>query len=351
MQFVDEVMIWVQAGAGGNGCVAFRREAHVPRGGPAGGDGGRGGDVLLVVDPALTTLLDLRYQREYRAPRGQHGQGHDRFGKHADSLVVRVPCGTLVLDADSGERLADLTDPGQQFVAAKGGHGGFGNLHFVSSTNQAPRRANPGEPGEERKLRLELKLLADAGLVGLPNAGKSTLLSRVSAARPKIADYPFTTLTPNLGVVSLGEERSFVLADIPGLMQGAHEGAGLGHRFLRHIERTRVLIFLLDDRHSLFQEPGSPLEDLRLLEEELKAHHGELAHKPAVVALNKADLLSPAEETALSTTFSAAGIPIHFISAVSGQGVRTLLEAVWTLLGRESVAEENSPSIERNSQE
>jgi GTP-binding protein len=332
MKFVDEVVIHVRGGAGGNGCVAFRREKHVPKGGPSGGDGGDGGDVILEADPGLSTLLDLRYQRHYRAQRGQHGQGHDRFGRSGTHRIVKVPCGTLVYDVESGAQLADLVQPGQHFIAAAGGSGGRGNLRFVSSTRQAPREAEPGQPGQERSLRLELRLLADVGLVGLPNSGKSTLISRISAARPKIADYPFTTLVPNLGMVRLGEERSFVVADIPGLIEGACQGAGLGHRFLRHIQRTRVLIFLLDDRHGLAGEPGGPATDLQLLTRELEAFDEALARKPTLVALNKADLL-PAERAAELERALAHGPPVHVISAVAGDGLPALLEACWSLLG------------------
>jgi len=327
MNFVDEVTIHVKAGGGGNGCVAFRREAHVPKGGPSGGDGGNGGDVIFEADPSLATLLDLRYQREYRASRGQHGQGHDRDGRKADHCLVRVPCGTMVMDLD-GTRLSDLTDPGQRFVAARGGRGGRGNRRFASSTNQAPRRADPGEPGEERDLHLELKLLADVGLVGLPNAGKSTLISRISAARPRIADYPFTTLAPNLGMVRLGDERSMVVADIPGLIEGAHHGAGLGHRFLRHIERTRVLLFLVDDRHRLFEEPGSPLQDLEVLRDELAAFDPELARRRALVALNKVDLMSP-ERVAEVRAALEPHWTVYPVSAATGEGLKSLLEATW----------------------
>jgi GTPase len=332
MQFVDETVITVKAGDGGNGVVAFRREAHVPRGGPAGGDGGRGGDVVLIADPGLSTLLDQRYQKTYAAERGEHGQGHDRFGHAGESIEVRVPVGTQVLDAASGELVVDLVEPGQRFVAARGGRGGHGNLHYVSPTNRAPRRADPGAPGEERKLRLELKLLADVGLVGLPNAGKSTLISRISSARPKIADYPFTTLLPCLGLVRLGDERSFVVADIPGLIEGAHEGAGMGTRFLRHIERTRVLLYLVDDRHELFGEPGSPLADLQLLKNEVAAHNPELSRKPALIGLTKVDLLTPERVSALQSTLSATGLACVPLSAVTGTGVAPLLEALWAAL-------------------
>lgn len=332
MRFIDEVKVLVRGGGGGNGCRAFRREAHVPLGGPSGGDGGNGGDVLMVADPALTTLLDLRYQREYRADPGQPGQGHDRFGKNAKPMIIKVPCGTLILDQASGDLLADLVQPDQRFVAARGGRGGHGNLHFVSSTNRAPQRADPGRPGEERMLCLQLKLLADVGLVGLPNAGKSTLISRISAARPKIADYPFTTLTPNLGMVQLDHERSMVVADIPGLIEGAHMGAGLGHQFLRHIERTRVLVFMVDDRHQLYGEPGSPLEDLRLLEQELRAHDGSLDQKPALAVLNKVDLLDQQRLEAIKSDFASAHLTLHLLSGVTGQGVKALLNDIWALM-------------------
>jgi GTP-binding protein len=332
MRFVDEVVIHVQGGAGGNGCLAFRREAHVPRGGPSGGDGGDGGAVILEADPSLTTLLDLRYQRHYRADRGQHGQGHDRHGRGAGDRVVRVPCGTLIFDRETGEQLADLVDPGQRFVAARGGQGGWGNRRFVSPTNRAPRRADPGEPGEERDLRLELRLLADVGLVGLPNAGKSTLVARVSAARPRIADYPFTTLVPSLGLVRLGDEQSFVMADIPGLIEGASGGAGLGHRFLRHIERTAVLVYLVDDRHALCDEPGSALDDLAILRRELEAHDPELAGRPAVVALSKIDLLPDERREVLCRDLAAHGVPVVPVSAVTGAGVEHLLRTCWGLL-------------------
>jgi GTP-binding protein len=329
MRFIDEVVIHAHAGAGGNGCLAFRREKHVPLGGPSGGDGGNGADVILEADPALTTLLDLRYQRHYKADRGQHGQGHDRDGRYAEHRTVRVPCGTLVFDRETSEQLADLVDPGQRFIAAKGGRGGRGNRRFVSSTNRAPRRADPGEPGEERDLRLELKLLADVGLVGLPNAGKSTLIARISAARPKIADYPFTTLVPNLGLVRLSDERSFVVADIPGLIEGASEGVGLGHRFLRHIERTAILIYLVDDRHALLEMPGSPAEDLAILRQELEAHAEQLGQRPALVALNKTDLLPPEREQELVDSLQSAGLPVLPISAATGAGLEQLLERCW----------------------
>lgn len=332
MHFVDEVTIFVRGGDGGDGCVAFRREAHVPRGGPSGGDGGRGGDIILIAHSGMSTLLDFRFKREYRAQRGQNGQNKDCYGKGGESMTINVPCGTLVIDADTNEVIADLVEHDQTFIAARGGRGGLGNIHFVSSTNRAPRQSLPGEPGEERRLRLELKLLADAGLVGLPNAGKSTLISRISAARPKIADYPFTTLVPALGVVGLSGERSFVVADIPGLIEGAHHGAGLGDRFLRHIERTNALIFILDDRHHLYQEPGSPLEDLDLLRHELSAFDPSLIKRACLIVINKADLLTPERRAELTTQFVSSGKQILFISGVTGEGIKELLEQIWSIL-------------------
>lgn len=329
MRFIDEVTIEVHGGDGGRGCVAFRREAHVPRGGPSGGNGGDGGDVVLEADPQLTTLLDLRYQRQYRGERGQHGQGHDRHGRCGAARIVRVPCGTLVYESETRELLADLTDPGARFVAGAGGRGGRGNMCFVTSTNRAPRNADPGEPGQQRKLRLELKLLADVGLVGLPNAGKSTLISAVSAATPKIADYEFTTLIPHLGLVRLPSDRNFVMADIPGLIEGASAGAGLGHRFLRHVERTRLMLYVLDDRHALAGEAGSPLDDLRILQRELLAHDATLASRPALVVLNKVDLLDDARAEQLRRDLAASSeIAVLPISAATRTGLAELLNAI-----------------------
>lgn len=327
MQFIDEVKIYVQGGDGGNGCVAFRREKYVPRGGPSGGDGGNGGSVVLVADSQLSTLLDLRYQQQYRAGRGEHGQGQDRYGRAAEDLVVRVPVGTLVKDAETDEVLADLDRSEMRFVAARGGRGGRGNMHFATSTNQAPRHAEEGTLGETRTLRLELKLLADAGIVGYPNVGKSTFIARVSRARPKIADYPFTTLTPNLGVVSLSEGRSLVLADIPGLIEGAAEGHGLGHRFLRHVERTSVLLHLIE----CSQEPGrDPLHDYEVIQRELREYDAELATRPQVVALTKMDLTETREAyPALREAFAAQGIELHAVSAATGEGIKEVLERLW----------------------
>ncbi|HTN51806.1 MAG TPA: GTPase ObgE [Anaeromyxobacter sp.] len=334
MKFVDEVRIHVKAGDGGDGAVAWRREKFIPRGGPAGGDGGNGGDVVLVVDPQLSTLLDYRYVREHRARSGGKGLGSDMNGPDGAELVLRVPPGTVVKDAGSGETLADLGTAGERFVVAKGGRGGLGNMNFATSTNQAPRYAQDGTPGEERDLALELKLLADVGIVGYPNVGKSTLISRLSRARPKIADYPFTTLVPNLGVAAW-RDRSFVVADIPGLIEGAHEGAGLGHQFLRHVERCRVLVHLVDGASP---EPGrSPKADLDAIDRELALHSPELARKPQVVAVNKVDV--PEARAAGEKLRKLLGrrkrpVPVHLLSAVTGEGLQELLDAVgrelWT---------------------
>ena len=339
MRFVDEVTIYARAGDGGDGCSSFRRESHVPRGGPNGGDGGDGGSIVVEASENLSTLLDLRYQKHYRADKGAAGLSRDMHGKNASPRVIAVPCGTLVFDADSGECLGDLTEVGAQLEVCKGGRGGKGNARFVSATDRAPRKRERGAEGEERRLRLELKLLAEVGLVGLPNAGKSTLISKVSAARPKIADYPFTTLVPQLGMVHLGEERSFVMADIPGLIEGASEGAGLGHRFLRHIERTRVLVYLLDDRHAELGDAGDPSDDLRVLRQELAGHDAALAQKPALVVLNKSDSIYDERRAQLAASFAASGEIVLTISAVTGSGVTEFLEQVWKLLqaARESL--------------
>jgi GTP-binding protein len=326
MQFIDEVVIHVRGGDGGDGSVAFRREKFVPRGGPSGGDGGNGGSVVLVADPQLGTLLDLRYQQNYRAKSGEHGEGRDRYGRAGEDLVVRVPLGTLVRDPD-GANLADLARPGARFVAAQGGRGGRGNIHFATSTNQAPRQAEEGTAGEERTLKLELKLLADAGLVGFPNAGKSTFIAAVSRARPKIADYPFTTLQPHLGVVQLSGERSFVLADIPGLIEGAAEGHGLGHRFLRHVERTAVLLHLVERS----ADPGrDPLRDYQVIRAELAGYSPALAERAEVVCLTKLDLTETRDALpALRDRFAREGVTLHAVSAATGEGIPELLEALW----------------------
>ena len=342
MHFIDEAKIYVKAGAGGNGAVAFRREAHVPNGGPSGGDGGNGGDVVFVADEQLSTLLDFKYQQHYRAGSGEHGRGKDQYGKAAAHLVLRVPVGTLIKDRDTGNVIADLTTPGQRIVLCHGGKGGLGNIHFKSAWNQAPRQSVPGTPGEERTVVLVLKLLADAGLVGFPNAGKSTVIAAVSAARPKIADYPFTTLTPNLGVVGLSDHRHFVLADIPGLIEGASEGAGLGLRFLRHIERTKVLIFLLDV--SLDPDRG-PERDYDVLLRELERYEPTMLTRPRIVALNKIDLTHAAEAfPALKERFLSRGIELFGVSAATHVGLGPLLERAWAIL-RPSVGTKSTSAV------
>ena len=339
--FVDEVDIHVIAGDGGNGCLSFRREKFVPRGGPDGGDGGPGGSIYIVAAPRKNTLVDFRFHPEFKAERGQHGQGANRTGSTGRDLDIEVPIGTLVfpLDAADGasEPLADLATDGQRILIARGGRGGRGNARFVSSTNRAPRRVEPGQPGEERRLRLQLKLLADVGLIGFPNAGKSTLISRISAARPKIASYPFTTLTPNLGVVTLSGDRSFVVADVPGLIEGAHEGHGLGDRFLRHIERTKVLVHLVDVSGASGRDP---LEDFDVIQRELRLFSPAVAAKPQIVTANKVDALDDAGRrdalTDLRQHVEGLGYAFHAISGVTGEGLPPLLEAVWT--GIQSVA-------------
>ena len=319
--FLDYVEIDVEGGRGGDGVVSFRREAYVPLGGPDGGDGGRGGDVVLVVDPQLTTLLDYRYRTLYRAERGAHGEGSNRTGRSGADLELRVPPGTVVRDVVTGVVLGELLRPGDRLVVARGGAGGRGNARFATPTNRAPRRAEPGRPGESRRIALELKLIADIGLVGEPNAGKSTLLASVSAARPKIADYPFTTLEPNLGVVSLPGLRSFVLADIPGLIEGAHAGRGLGHRFLRHIERTRALAMLIPIDEL---DPQAVYDRLR---RELRLYSPELAAKPHCVVFTKADLYP--EDLPPPTIATEGAWGLYVISAVTGQGLPSLLEDLW----------------------
>ena len=330
MQFIDECTITVRAGRGGDGCAAFAGTSNDPRGGPAGGDGGKGGSVILLAHSQLSTLLDLRYQREYRAIRGEDGQGRDKYGKGAEDVIVRVPTGTVVYDADSGEVLCDLVDDGQRFVAAQGGGGGWGNIHFATATYQAPHRAERGEPGQERDLRLELKLLADVGLLGYPNVGKSTFISSVSRAKPKIADYPFTTLVPHLGVVGLPGGRSFVLADIPGLIEGAADGHGLGHRFLRHVERARVLLHLLELNPDLPER--DPISDYDVINRELERFDPALAERPQLVVLGKMDLTETKEAyPALKKAFEARGVTLHAVSSVSRHGLSQLLEEVWKL--------------------
>jgi GTPase len=322
MKFLDQAKVYVRSGDGGNGCIAFRREKFIEFGGPSGGDGGRGGDVVVTAVDGLNTLIDYRYQQHFKARRGTNGMGKDRAGANGGDLVLKVPAGTQIYDEDGETLLADLMRVGDRAVLARGGNGGFGNAHFKSSTNRAPRHANPGQPGEERWVWLRLKLIADAGLVGLPNAGKSTFLAAVTAAKPKIADYPFTTLTPQLGVVR-SDAREFVLADIPGLIEGAHEGAGLGDRFLGHVERCRVLLHLVDGtgRHA-----G---HDYKTVRRELEAYGSGLSEKPEIVALSKADALDPAtlEEQAARLRRAAKAEPL-LISSASGQGVRDALRAL-----------------------
>ena len=327
--FVDEVDILVTAGAGGNGCLSFRREKYVPRGGPDGGDGGNGGSVYVTAIATKNTLVDFRYHPDFKARRGQHGQGSNRTGQTAEDLAITVPIGTLVFENDGDDRrlLADLAEEGQRVLVARGGRGGRGNAQFVSSTNRAPRRTEPGGSGEQRKLRLELKLLADVGLIGFPNAGKSTLISRISAARPKIANYPFTTLTPNLGVVSLSGERSFVVADVPGLIKGAHEGHGLGHQFLRHIERTKILVHLVDVSSASGRDA---VEDFDTILQELRLFDAKVAAKPMIVAATKMDAVDdPSRVDALERHVRERGLPFLKISAVAGTAIDDLLEAMW----------------------
>jgi GTP-binding protein len=322
MKFLDEAKVYIQSGAGGNGCVSFRREKFIEFGGPNGGDGGRGGDVVVQAVTGLNTLIDYRYQQHFKAERGGHGMGKDRHGADGADVVLKVPVGTQVLEEDGETLLADLAAVGERVVLARGGNGGFGNAHFKSSTNRAPRRANPGQPGEERTIRLRLKLIADAGLIGLPNAGKSTFLAAVSAARPKIADYPFTTLNPQLGVVR-ADEHDFVLADLPGLIEGASEGAGLGDRFLRHVERCRVLLHLVDGTG---EHAGEAYKTVRA---ELEAYGHGLADKTEVVALSKADALSPEllKRQKQRLRRAAKRTPL-VLSAMSGQGVPEALRAL-----------------------
>ncbi len=325
--FIDRVKIFVKGGKGGNGVVAFLREKYRPRGGPAGGDGGKGGDVVLVATSSKHTLLDFKYKKHFKAPSGEHGKGKNQKGKDGEDLLVYVPVGTVVKDAQTGEVICDLVEEGQRCVVAKGGRGGRGNAHFATPTNQAPRYAEPGEEGEERWVVLELKLIADVGIIGLPNAGKSTLLSRLTKARPKVADYPFTTLTPNLGVLELDEERRLVLADIPGLIENAHRGAGLGHEFLRHIERTKILLHLIDVSDTREMDP---IEAFELVNKEMELYSKELPKKPQIVVANKIDALSNKnylEE--LRKYFEGRGYEFHAVSALTGEGVEELKQLLW----------------------
>jgi GTP-binding protein len=324
--FIDEVRILVKAGDGGNGCLAFRREKFVPRGGPSGGDGGRGGDVVMTASQHHNTLLHFRYNPEHKAQRGRHGEGSNKTGHDGHSIEISTPVGTVVYDADSGELVHDFTSPGEKFIVAHGGRGGRGNARFATSTHQAPTEHEEGKPGEERRLRLELKLLADVGLVGFPNAGKSTLISRISAARPKIADYPFTTLEPNLGVVSTDNDRTFVVADIPGLIEGAHEGHGLGVQFLRHIERTRLLAHLVDVSEATGRDP---VHDFDVVMSELEGFSEDLIRKPMIVVATKIDAAQDPERVdALERHAKDLGFPFFKISSVTGQGIDALKRAM-----------------------
>ena len=325
--FIDHAKIFVRGGDGGNGCVAFRREKYVPMGGPYGGDGGRGGNVVFVADEGMGSLMDFQYRKHFKADRGAHGLGKNQHGAWGEDLTVKVPTGTIIIDDDSGEVLADLTVAGQEAIIARGGRGGRGNSRFATAVHKAPSMAENGEPGEEKWIRLELKLLADVGLVGFPNAGKSTFISRVSAARPKIADYPFTTLVPNLGVVRTRDKETFVIADIPGLIEGAHEGTGLGHDFLRHIERNRMLLFILDAA----EVDGRPvMDDYITLRNELEFYNPELLARPYLIVANKIDL--PGAEENLHQLQEKYGDRVYGISAVTGQGVGELVEKTYQIL-------------------
>ncbi|TCT27119.1 GTP-binding protein [Melghiribacillus thermohalophilus] len=329
--FVDQVQVYVKAGDGGNGMVAFRREKYVPKGGPAGGDGGNGGDVVFEVDEGLNTLMDFRYQKHFKASRGENGMSKGQHGKNADPLIVKVPPGTTVKDADTGEVIADLIEHRQQAVIAKGGRGGRGNIRFATSRNRAPEIAENGEPGQERYIQLELKLLADVGLVGFPSVGKSTLLSVVTAAKPKIADYHFTTLVPNLGVVETEDHRSFVMADLPGLIEGAHEGVGLGHQFLRHVERTRVIVHVIDMSG---MEGRDPFEDYLTINKELKEYDERLSERPQMVVANKMDMPEAEEHLNVFRKKLSDDIQVFPISAITRQGLKEWLFALADLLER-----------------
>ncbi len=324
MKFIDQVNVYVEAGHGGRGCVSFRREKYIPRGGPDGGDGGRGGHVIFRAEENINTLLDIKYQKQYIAEKGQHGMGKERHGKQGKDTVISVPPGTLIKDEETGEVLSDLTEAGQEYVAAEGGRGGMGNTHFKSSRHQAPKFAQPGEPGTERTLVLELKLLADVGLIGLPNAGKSTLISVVSSARPKIADYPFTTLIPNLGVVKYGDYKSYVIADIPGLIEGAHRGTGLGFQFLRHVERTSILLHLVDISE---MADGDPVENYEKIRKELELFSPELIMKPQAVAGTKGDIKGDGTKLdRLKQYCNDNHYDFIEICAVTGEGIKELVQ-------------------------
>lgn len=343
MKFIDEAKVEVFAGKGGNGCMSFRREKFIPFGGPDGGDGGRGGHVFVEADSNLNTLIDFRYQRLFRARNGEHGRGADQFGAAGEDMLLRVPVGTLIRDAETGAEVADLTESGMRVVLAHGGAGGMGNLRFKSSTNRAPRQSTPGHLGEQRKLHLELKVLADVGMLGMPNAGKSTFIAAVSNARPKIADYPFTTLHPQLGVVRVGEGQSFVVADIPGLIEGAAEGAGLGHQFLRHLQRTRLLLHMVDI--APFDPEADPVRDVRAVAAELKKYDAKLASKPRWLVLNKVDMLPEPERKArvadIVRRLRYKG-PVFVISALAREGLEPLLRDIFEVV-RKGAADQVEP--------
>lgn len=329
MKFVDEATIDIAAGDGGAGCVSFRREKFIPFGGPNGGDGGRGGSVWAVADRNINTLIDYRYARRHEAKNGEPGRGSDQFGAAGDDVVLRFPVGTIVSDAETGEVIVELLEHDKKVLLAKGGDGGFGNLHYKTSTNRAPRQKTPGWPGEKKKLKLELRVLADVGLLGMPNAGKSTLIAAISNARPKIADYPFTTLHPNLGVVRVGPERSFVVADVPGLIEGASEGAGLGHQFLRHLQRTRLLLHVVD--MAPFDDNVDPVKQARAIVAELKKYDPELHAKPRWLVLNKLDMVPEAERDARVKDFVRRYRwkgPVFAISALAREGLQPMIEKI-----------------------
>ncbi len=343
MKFVDEATIEVVAGDGGNGCMSFRREKFIPFGGPNGGDGGRGGSVYAVADRNLNTLIDFRYARRHEARSGENGRGSDQYGAAADDIVMRMPVGTIITDAETGDKVAELLEPDEKVLIVKGGDGGFGNLHFKTSTNRAPRQKTPGWPGEHKKLRLELRVLADVGLLGMPNAGKSTLIAAISNARPKIADYPFTTLHPNLGVVRVAPEQSFVVADVPGLIEGAAEGAGLGHLFLRHLQRTRLLLHLVD--FAPFDESVDPVKQVKAIVAELEKYDPALAAKPRWLVLNKLDMV-PVDERAERVKAFLKRLrwkgPVFQISALTREGCEPLIRAIYDHVAKVA----NPPPVE-----
>ncbi len=347
MKFVDEAYIDIAAGDGGNGCVSFRHEKYKEFGGPDGGDGGRGGHVFAVADPNLNTLVDYRYSRRHEAKRGQHGMGSDMFGAAGDDITLKMPVGTIITDAETGEVLYELLQPGEVITIAKGGDGGFGNMRFKSAINRAPRQKTPGHPGERKNLKLELKVLADVGLLGMPNAGKSTFISAVSNARPKIADYPFTTLHPNLGVVRVGPEQSFVIADVPGLIEGASEGAGLGHQFLRHLQRTRLLLHIVDI--APFDENVDPVAQAKAIAAELKKFDPALHAKPRWLVLNKLDMV-PADERAARVKDFVKRMrykgPVYEISALTREGCEALIRDIYKHIRDQQIVEQGPVEVD-----